>query len=719
MTSSVSSTSGTTSTTGTTSSSKTSAASILAAAQAAAQAAAATIISGSGIGSSMNLSSLMSGLMSVESVPLLQLQAQEASVNTQVSAYGTLASALSTFQDSISELTYASSFQTLSAASSDDSIASVALNAGATAGSYSVKVTQLAQAETLLTSGSTSTSAAIGTGTTTTLNIELGTTTTSGGTTTFSPTSGQTVTPITIDSSDNTLQGIAAAINAANVGVTATIVNNGGSTPYQLMLQSSTTGAAQAISVSVAGAGGTGTGDSTLTSMFTYNPGGTTDMTETSVAQNAELTVNSTPIQSTTNTVDNQYPGLALDLTGVGSATITVGDATSSLETLVDNFVTAYNTLQSAITPLTQFDASDSSNNGPLIGDSTIQQLTSQIQSIVTSQVGGTATYQQLADIGITLDPTTGDLDLDSTTLESALSTSPTSLQALFAVKESASDPLVTAGTTSSTTNTPTSGTYAVNVTTAATQGELVGTVSPSVPTTATQLSVSLNGTFASITVPAQSATASLSDYAAALQSAINGNSTISAAGYGVTVSVNSSNQLVVQSSAFGSTSNVTITGTDAATMFGSTTNTGTAGTDIAGTIGGYPATGSGQTLTATGSTPVGGLTATVTGSAIGSRGTISYSTGIAQQLTTALTNAVAVSGTDGATSNGSVTGAVNTLKDQISQIESQESTQQSYIDSVSANYQAEFTALETTLASMSSIKSYLQEIFDPSTSSS
>ncbi|RKP45341.1 flagellar filament capping protein FliD [Pararobbsia silviterrae] len=718
MTSSVSS-----STTSSTSTGKTtSAAEILAEAKAAAQAAAQTIISGSGIGSSMNLSSLMSGLMSVESVPLLQLEAQAADVDSQISAFGTLSSAFSTFEDSISELTYSSSFNTLSAATSDETVASAAINPGATAGSYTVNITQLAQSESLLATGVASTSTPIGTGATTTLNISLGTTTTttnSDGTTSqsFTATAGSTVTPITIDSSNDTLEGIRTAINAANIGVTATIVNDGSGTPYRLAITSNTTGATEAISISVAGAGGTGTGDSTLTNMFTYNPGGTEDMTETSVAQNAQMTVNGTPIQSATNTADNSYPGLSIALMGVGTATITVGTATGTLEGLVDNFVTAYNAMQAAIAPLTQFDASDSDNNGPLIGNSTVQQLTSQIQQIVSGTVGGSTTYQQLADIGITLDATTGDLDLDSTTLEDALASNSAAFQALFGTMESATDPLVTAGTTGTTT--PTSGTYAINVTQAATQGVLTGTASPAVPTAATQLSVNLNGTFASVTVPAGSYS-SLSDYAAALQAAINGNSTYQSDGYGVTVSVDSTGtNLVVTSNTYGSDSTVQISGTDAATLFGSTTNTGVAGTDIQGSIGGYPATGSGQTLTASGNTPVSGITVTVTGSQTGSRGTVSYSTGIATQLTNVMNDAVAVQGTGDATVDGAITGAVDTLKDQVSQIEDQESTQQSYIDSVSAIYQAEFTALQTTLASMSSISSYLQEIFNPTTSSS
>ena len=82
------------------------------------------------------------------------------------------------------------------------------------------------------------------------------------------------------------------------------------------------------------------------------------------------------------------------------------------------------------------------------------------------------------------------------------------------------------------------------------------------------------------------------------------------------------------------------------------------------------------------------------------------------------MTQAVQVNGSGGATSDGAITSAVSTLNEQITAIETQESNTQAYITSVSANYQTEFTNLQTTLASMTSIKSYLQQIFDPTTSS-
>ncbi len=377
--------------------------------------------------------------------------------------------------------------------------------------------------------------------------------------------------------------------------------------------------------------------------------------------------------------------------------------------------------MQQAIQPLTQFDSSDNTQNGPLLGDGTTQQLMSQIQSIVSSVVAGMPQDMSgLSDIGITLDPTNpadNQLALDTTTLSAALAKDPTALQGLFATQTTSTDALVTALANANTT--PQSGTYGITVTQAATQGSLTGTNTTPItpPTAATQLSINLNGTFASVTVPAGNYT-TLSDYATALQGAINGNSTFSAAGSAVNVVANADGTLTVSSTQYGSSSNVEITGTDAASLFGQSSNVGTAGVDIAGSIGGQPAIGSGQTLTASGNNPAAGLAVTVQGSQTGSRGSVSYSSGIATQLMAVMTQAVQVDGSAGATSDGAITSAVSTLQTQITAIEAQESQTQSYIDSVGANYQVEFTQLQTTLASLSSVKSYLQQIFNPTTSS-
>ncbi|MEJ0003607.1 MAG: flagellar filament capping protein FliD [Pararobbsia sp.] len=724
MTSPVSSTSGTSSTAQPPASSPPATPqSLLAAAQKAAQTAAQSIISGSGIGSSLNLPGLLASLMTVQSVPLLALQAQAAGVQTQISAFGTLSSAFSSFETTVSALTLSSTFQTLQAATSDQNVASASVSPSATSGSFDVNVSTLATSTTLATQGQQSTSAAIGTGAPTAVTITLGTLSSSTPPT-FIPNGGQSNNTITIDSSNDSLQGIAQAIKAdPSLGVTAKVINNGSGSPFQLEITSNQTGANQVIQITTAGAGG-GAGDPTISNLLnfdptTFNPSSpsTTGMTADSLGSNAFFTINGSNFQSASNTVDSSFPGLALTLFGKGETTITVGQATAGLQQQILGFVQAYNALQSAIAPLNTFNASNPQADGPLIGNSTLSLLTNQLQSIVSSSVPGLSDIRQLADIGITLDPSTGDLALNSSTLSSALASNPTSLQGLFDSQFTASDPNALALGPANGTS-PQSGTFPVTVTHAATQGSVTSSVTAAtVPTTATSLQVKLDGADSQQINIGAGPFATMADYAAALQSAINSNSTFQANGESVAVSVNASNQLVVTSATFGHTSSVEISGADATTLFGSSDNVGQFGTDIQGTIGGVTATGSGQILTASSGTAAQGLQVQLAGSQTGSRGTISFSLGIVTQMLTTMENATDVQGQNGATSNGAITNAVNTLNQQITSIDQQETATQAFINSVAAINQAEFTQLQTTLAKMATTQSFLQQTFNPTSS--
>lgn len=105
----------------------------------------------------------------------------------------------------------------------------------AEAGTYTLQVTQLAQAQSLTTDGVASKTTALGTGT---LTLQVGT--------------ADAVT-ITLDSTNNTLEGIRTAINASGAGVTASIANDGSDTPYRLVLTSDSTGTESAMTVTYTG----------------------------------------------------------------------------------------------------------------------------------------------------------------------------------------------------------------------------------------------------------------------------------------------------------------------------------------------------------------------------------------------------------------------------------------------------------------------------------
>jgi flagellar hook-associated protein 2 len=221
--------------------------------------------------SSLDVNSIVSQLMTVERQPIAKLNTKEAGYQAKLSAFGSVKGAVAGFQTAILALNSPSKFNTLNATSSDATVVSASASSIAVAGTYSLDVTSLAQAQKLVATGQTSSTAAIGTGTSTTVTFDFGTI--SGGSLTSGVYSGATFTSngngtqsVTIDSSNNSLQGIRDAINAADIGVTATIVNDGSATPYRLVLSSDNNGVSNSMNITVSG-------ETALSDLLTNNPG--------------------------------------------------------------------------------------------------------------------------------------------------------------------------------------------------------------------------------------------------------------------------------------------------------------------------------------------------------------------------------------------------------------------------------------------------------------
>jgi flagellar hook-associated protein 2 len=763
---------------------------------------AASVISSAalGLGTTLPINQILTGLMTIESIPLTQLQNQVTGVQTEISAYGQLSSALSTFQQSLAQLQLPTQFQQFSATSSNTSTVTASAVVGAQPGTYAVTTTQLAQAQSLATVGQASLNTHLSSGSgSSTVTFSFGTQNGS----TFTPNLTQSGGSITVNSDNDTLAGLRDAINGANLGVTASIVNNGSGTPYQLVLTSNQTGANESMQISVQG-------DAGISSLLTYPPGTGDTLTQTVPAQNAQLTVNGLALTSSSNTVATALPGTTLNLLQTGTSTVTVADDTSAVQTNIDNFVSAYNTLQSSLNSLTAYNPGGT--NGALIGDATTMQIKNQLQQVVASALSGTGNgYSSLSAVGIALS-NDGTLSVDDSALSNALQTNPGQFAALFGTAGSATNSNVTyliGGTNTQ------PGSYAVNITQAATQGTFAGSsaatldsatgsialsgattiaanttlslaigggtaipvtlpagtyntpadvatmlqtaitnagvgatvtqnngvlsltptgasgqtisISDSGSSGATQLfgassvsnnsttiasggmplTVTVDGTQASVTLAAGIYTSS--QLATALQTAINTNSTLQQAGVSVNVTQNNG-VLSVASTSYGSQSSVSIIGAGTAQLFGGSPTT-TTGVDVQGTIGGYAAKGSGQVLTVGNGGPAAGLSIQVAGSSTGALGVINYSQGYASQL-----NAVVTTATD--PTSGSIVGATNALNTQITSLQGQETNLQSYISQVQQQYQTQFSALDAMVAQMNSTASFLQQIFNPTTTS-
>jgi flagellar hook-associated protein 2 len=518
----------------------------------------------------------------------------------------------------------------------------------------------------------------------------------------FEQDGGQLSGSVVIDSSNNTLQGIRDAINKAALGVTATIVSDGSATPNHLVLQSSKTGASTTIKLTVDG------GDVALTNLLAYDPAGIQNLKQNTAAQSTLLDVNGISVTSNTNSVSGAIEGVSLTVGVVGSASLTVAKDSGGVKTGVESFVKAYNDLNKAIKELSGYDPT-TKKGGALLGDSTAQNIQSQVRRQLTTSIPGlTGKLTTLSQIGISFQKD-GTLNLDSGKLGKAITSNFADIGSLFAAIGTASDNLVTVAGSSAKTK---PGNYALNITTLASQASLTSenALAPSTAIAAnTTWSIKLNDTdpsstthYGTVTVPTGNYTPA--QLATLLQSSINASANF--VSDGVTVTVDGGGKLVVTSSRYGASANVgisSLTGTAYEDVFGATPVSAD-GVDVAGTLGGKDITGSGRFLTGAAGTDADGLKIEITGGALGDRGTVNFSQGYAHSLGALASSFLGTTGT--------ITGRTNGLNATIKDIAKQKVTFTDRLVDIEKRYRAQYTALDTSISSLNSTSSFLTQQF-------
>ncbi|MGC3964279.1 MAG: flagellar filament capping protein FliD [Rhodocyclaceae bacterium] len=369
-------------------------------------------ITSTGLASGLPIDSLVSKLMAVEQQPITTLQTKEASYKTQLSALGTLKGALSSLQTAAQAINTASKLAAFTAKVADTTVASASASGSAAAGTYSLEVTQLAQAQKIKTGSYASLTSAVGSGT---LSIQTGSVGENG----FEAT--KTVN-ITLSSPKNTVQDLRDAINSSGAGVTATLVNDGGDTPYRLVLTAKDTGTANAFKLS--GVNG-----------MDYDPSNVagSSLTQIQGSKDAKFKLDGIDFVKSSNTVTDAVDGLTLNLskTNEGSATtLTLARDASAMSDKISAFVQAYNQAIQVMRSQTSYNA-DTKTAGTLNGDSTVRSITQQLRSAMSSTVtvNGSAAY--LSDIGITT-AVDGTLSIDSTKLTAALTDSKKDVASMF-----------------------------------------------------------------------------------------------------------------------------------------------------------------------------------------------------------------------------------------------------------------------------------------------
>lgn len=385
-------------------------------------------ISNIGVGSGLDLQTLLQNLQDNENAALDPINAQAASYNAKLTSYSKIKGALDAYQAAAKNLSNPKTFDVVKAAVSNG-ILSIATSADSVPGSYDITVNNLARAQTLAAKGVADQKANIGGGT---ITFDFGKDIATGG----APTSTKTVTI----GSDTSLQGIRDSINKADIGVKASIINDGSGTPYRLILSSATTGEDMTMRVSAS--------DAAVSNVVAFDPTLATQpngMEEKVKAANASLTVNGVDIISQTNSVTDAVPGATLTLTAKGDTTVTTTQDDDAIKTAVTAFVSAYNTLLTTAATETHTDTStnqpgDPSTSSPLAGDSTTRNMLTSMRSMLNAVLpdgkGGTLTLSQLG-ISFDLDPTGdgqnyGKLKVDDDKLDAAIANNSQAMSVFF-----------------------------------------------------------------------------------------------------------------------------------------------------------------------------------------------------------------------------------------------------------------------------------------------
>jgi flagellar hook-associated protein 2 len=339
--------------------------------------------------------------MDIESQPLTNMQQQQDQYSAQVSAFGTLISAVSGFQTSMNALGSMSALDIFSTSSSNTDVIDITATDNPDTGSFSVEVNRVADYHKM-TSAEVAATDTFGGNSGDAVSIQVGS----------SPDDVVTVDLTTA----KTLEEISAAINADenNPGVHASIINGDGGT-QKLVLTSEDTGSAHAMTLVYAGAI-----DSATLGLQTVNDiGGDTSLLD------AEFVVDGLTVTRSSNTVDDVISGVTFSLAGAApgeTQTIKIARDTSSMGSLVQSFADAYNRLQSSI---------DSLRAGDLGADSALLTIENQLSNVLRTSAT-TGAYSVLSDVGLSLQKD-GTMRLDSSVLSSALAKDSTSVSELFA----------------------------------------------------------------------------------------------------------------------------------------------------------------------------------------------------------------------------------------------------------------------------------------------
>ncbi|HEB60051.1 MAG TPA: flagellar hook protein [Gammaproteobacteria bacterium] len=656
-------------------------------------------ISSAGLGSGLDVQGLVDQLVTSEGQPTQErLDRKEVGIQASLSAIGTFKSALGEVKSSLTGLQTASAFQKKSVTVNREGFVSASAGAEAFPGRYRIEVESLASAQRLSSGVFTADTDTVGSGT---LTFQRGRVDAASGA--FVPDPKQPPVSVDITAENSSLRGIATAINDADIGMRASIINSGEG--FVLVLGSESSGAQSSLRITVLDADGNDS-DTFGLSALAFDPGapegGGRNLTENTAARDAVVIVDGITVASASNTLTDVIPGLKLELESVTDGQGVTVDVEADREAVVaaiNGFVEAFNTFVANANELTRFDP-ETRERGPLLGDAAVRGVMSQLRRIVSdSYAEVNDRYPSLASIGIQTERD-GTLSVDGARLQAAIDTDFEEVTRLFARTGMVDDPLARfadAGRDEAQT-----GRYRVDVISMPQAGSLLGGPLGGLPLSLAgdeTLSLVVDGVNSGAIRLGAGTWASAQELASELEGRINADGALSAAGITVSVLVEG-NALRITSGTTGSASRVDIVSIAPAlaTSLGLAVGEGTPGQDLQGRIGGLPTVMEGNRLTGTGAAS--GLSVEILGGSEGIRGDILFSRGVAQRLNALIDN---INGGDGA-----LAARNEGLNRQIEDIDGQRLRLQRRLEKLEDRLRRQFSGLDATLGSLQETSTFL-----------
>ena len=632
----------------------------------------------SGLSSGIDSASIIDAFIKADRASTAILETRRSTFQTRMDAVRLLNTRLLSHQLDLASLNAPSLYASRQATSSNSSAMTATSSSSATAGTYQFEVVRVAKAKQLATAAQLSATSTLGAGT---VNLQIGT---------------GAVTTLTIDAANSSLNGLSQAINAAGVGVSASVLNDG--TGYRLMLTSANTGTTNAVSI---------TGSGGLSSLFTA-PGTETSsgvadpnamlVLQADVDAQIKLGSGAFTITQASNTFANVVQGVELKAINVGTSTVTVGvDGTNALSA-AKKFVASYNDIVQFMTDNASYNAA-TQKSGPLFSDGTIRNGVNSItQSLLSSAPGGSSSLATLTAVGITINRATGKLTFDETAFQAKVSANPSGVAKVFANSGVSATSGVQFGTMSA--KTVTTSPFTISTTQVAKQALVSGAADVAATTVITSgnrdLSLTINGRAYQMALADGSYSGA--DLAKHLQAVFDQKITTGADR--LTVGFDGT-RLSLTGQGYGLTSTIQVTGSSTANA-ALRLNVGLSyGQDVAGTINGVEATGTGQVLTAATATSAEGLRVSITSSSLVTGATLTVSKGIAQLASERVKQM-----TDG--SKGTMASAQSALEGSVTTLTKSIEANDARLTIRRKRYQAQFLAMERSIQSSNSLGQYI-----------